>query len=207
MSTNGPAGRPQAFRHRVRGAIGRAASRSRALAGKGWGFVRTAHNPLSAFFAWLAQRTTEWVGSSWVFMLAALLVLVWLASGPFFKWSDTWQLVMNTVSSIVTFLMVFLIQRSQNKDTLAIQLKLNEIIAAMKGASNRLINIESLSDEEVLALRERYERLADVVKEEANVTRPHTVEEALAEAQEAVEEAENVVAEAAGGGKTPRAGS
>ena len=207
MSTNGPADRPQAFRHRVRGAISRAACSSRALAGKGWGFVRTARNPLSAFFAWLAQRTTEWVGSSWVFMLATLLVIVWMITGPIFEWSNTWQLVMNTISSVVTFLMVFLIQRSQNKDTLAIQLKLNEIIAAMKGASNRLINIESLSDEEVLALRERYERLADVVRQEQNVTKPHTVEEALAEAQEAIEGAEKAVAQAGGRAKKPGAGS
>src|SRR5262249_13792764 len=130
---------------------------------------------------------------------------------------------MNTISSIVTFLMVFLIQRSQNKDTLAIQLKPNEIIAAMKGASNRLINIENLSDEEVLALRERYERLGNVVRQEKNVTKHHTVEEALAEAEDAVAGAEQAVAEARGGalgsrpredatavdagGKTPAAGS
>jgi low affinity Fe/Cu permease len=105
-----------------------------------------------------AHSSTLWVGSSWAFLVALALTVAWLVSGPFFHYSDTWQLVMNTVSSIVTFLMVFLIQRSQNKDSLAMQLKLNELLAAVKGASNRLINVEDLS-EEVLELRDRYEKL------------------------------------------------
>src|SRR5437868_3794864 len=86
----------------------------------------------------LARNTAEWTGSSWAFLLAALLTGCWLITGPLFAYSDTWQLVMNTVSSIVTFLMVFLIQRSQNKDSAAMQVKLNEIIAVLKGASNHL---------------------------------------------------------------------
>src|SRR5262249_53592005 len=80
-----------------------------------------------------AYKTTVWAGSSWAFLIALALTLGWLISAPLFRFSDTWQLVMNTVSSIVTFLMVFLIQRSQNKDSLAIQVKLNELIAATKG--------------------------------------------------------------------------
>jgi low affinity Fe/Cu permease len=92
-----------------------------------------------------AYKTTIWTGSSWAFLIATGLTLLWVISGPIFGFSDTWQLVMNTISSIVTFLMVFLIQRSQNKDSLAIQVKLNELIAATKGASNRLIDIEELT--------------------------------------------------------------
>ncbi|HZU38989.1 MAG TPA: low affinity iron permease family protein [Gemmataceae bacterium] len=107
----------------------------------------------------LAYLTTEWTGSTMAFLFALLLLILWLVSGPIFHFSDTWQLVMNTVSSIVTFLMVFLIQRSQNKDALAMQIKLNELIAAQKGASNRLINVENLSESEVRALHERYQQL------------------------------------------------
>src|SRR5437763_2791929 len=102
-----------------------------------------------------AIRTTKWTGSSWAFMLTILLTLAWLVCGPIFHYSDTWQLIMNTVSSIITFLMVFLIQRSQNKDALAMQIKLNELLASIKGASNRLINVEELSEEEVRNLHER----------------------------------------------------
>src|SRR5262245_10618148 len=83
----------------------------------------------------LAHRTTQGVGSSWAFLIALVMTVLWLASGPVFGYTDTWQLVMNTISSIVTFLMVFLIQRSQNKDSVAIQMKLNELIAADAGAS------------------------------------------------------------------------
>ncbi len=107
----------------------------------------------------LAHQVTKWTGSSPAFVVALLMTVVWLVVGPLCGFSDTWQLVMNTVSSIVTFLMVFLIQRSQNKDNLAMQVKLNEIIAAMQGASNRLINVEDLSEEEVRRLHERYSAL------------------------------------------------
>src|SRR5437868_6667538 len=103
-------------------------------------------------FRWLSlgierftYHVTEWVGSARAFFLALVLVLIWAVTGPLFNFSDTWQLVINTSTTIITFLMVFLIQRSQNKESLAVQLKLNEIVAAVKGASNRLINIENLS--------------------------------------------------------------
>jgi low affinity Fe/Cu permease len=108
----------------------------------------------------LAVWTTTWVGSSWAFAIALALTALWLVTGPVFHYSDTWQLVMNTISSIVTFLMVFLLQRSQNKDTLAIQVKLNEVVAALRGASNRVINVEDLSEDEVRELHNRYEALA-----------------------------------------------
>ncbi len=112
-------------------------------------------------FEGFAEATTRWAGSSWALILAFLVILVWLTSGPFFSFSDTWQLVINTGTTVITFLMVFLIQRAQNKEALTMQLKLNELIAALKGARNRLINIEDLSEEEVIALHEQYRKLAE----------------------------------------------
>jgi low affinity Fe/Cu permease len=125
----------------------------------------------------VAAKVTRWVGTSWAFILAAGLTAAWLVTGPFFHYSDTWQLVMNTVSSIVTFLMVFLIQRSQNKDTTALQVKLNELIAATKGASNKLIDIEDLSEEELDALRERCVTLAERARREKKLTEPLSIEQ------------------------------
>ena len=101
-------------------------------------------------FSYQATRAT---GTSLAFMLAVTVIVVWAITGPLFHFSDTWQLVINTGTTIVTFLMVFLIQRAQNKDALAIHLKLNEIVAAMEGASNRLIDVEDLSEPEIDALR------------------------------------------------------
>jgi low affinity Fe/Cu permease len=116
---------------------------------------------ISRVLQMLAVHTTSWVGSSWAFLVALMLTMTWLASGPLFGFADTWQLVMNTVSSIVTFLMVFLLQRSQNKEFMALQLKLSELIAAKHGASNRLISVEDLSEEEVNALHDQFKRLHD----------------------------------------------
>jgi low affinity Fe/Cu permease len=109
----------------------------------------------------LAQAATRWTGSTPAFLLAAIAVLVWAITGPIFRWSDTWQLVMNTTSSIVTFLLVFLIQRSQNKDALAIHVKLNEIIAALAGARKSVVNVEDLSETELQRLKQHYQRLVD----------------------------------------------
>src|SRR5262247_3342613 len=97
----------------------------------------------------LARAVTAWAGSSAALALAVAVIVVWIATGPIFQFSDTWQLVINTGTTIVTFLMVFLIQRSQNKDSQAIQLKLNELVAAVAGASNRLINVENFTEEEI----------------------------------------------------------
>src|SRR5262249_5214100 len=116
-------------------------------------------------------------GSTWGFVIACLIILVWLASGPFFQYSDTWQLVINTATTIVTFLMVFLIQRSQNKESLAMQLKLNEILAALEGASNRLIDIEDLSEEEIRRLHARYHVLAQRVRKLGDVCGAHSIDE------------------------------
>ena len=125
-----------------------------------------------------AQSVTSQVGRSWGFSLALLATLVWIASGPIFHYSDTWQLAWNTVTSVVTFLMVFLIQRSQNKESLAIQLKLNELVAAVEGASNRLIDIEGLSEEDLETLHSYYERLAHIAARDSSMTASHSVEEA-----------------------------
>jgi low affinity Fe/Cu permease len=126
----------------------------------------------------LSYAVTAWTGSSWAFALAATVIIVWLISGPLFHFSDTWQLVINTGTTIVTFLMVFLIQRTQNKDSLAIQLKLNEIVAAIPGASNRLIDIEDLNEAELIKLHQFYGKLAELAKHEADLGKSHSIEEA-----------------------------
>ena len=111
-------------------------------------------------FAKLAAKISQATGSFWTFSAALLVVLVWAATGPIFHYSETWQLVINTGTTIVTFLMVFVIQHAQNKDMRAVQLKLNELIAAVEGASNRLIDVEDLSDHELEHLYARFQTLA-----------------------------------------------
>lgn len=111
-------------------------------------------SPLTQQFSQFAHAISTWTGHPAAFLLAAALVIVWLASGPVFGYSDTWQLVINTGTTIVTFLMVFLIQNTQNRDTLAIQLKLSELVLAMKGAENKFAAIEDLSDEELEKLHD-----------------------------------------------------
>src|SRR5919199_5773820 len=122
-----------------------------------------------------SHLATKWTGSSWAFIIALAIIIVWAVTGPIFKFSDTWQLVINTGTTIVTFLMVFLIQRTQNKDSLAIHLKLNEIVAALEGASNRLIDVEDLSEKDVELLHKHYAELAQLAKKEAHVTESHSV--------------------------------
>jgi low affinity Fe/Cu permease len=126
----------------------------------------------------LATAVTQWSGSSSAFVLACGVILVWVLTGPLFGYSDTWQLVINTGTTIVTFLMVFLIQRSQNKDSLALHLKLNELVAAIKGASNRLIDVESLTEQELKVLHRHYASLAALSKRDATLTESHSIEEA-----------------------------
>src|SRR5688572_10449678 len=129
---------------------------------------------LSRFASWISAKT----GSTPAFLIALGIVVVWACSGPLFKFSDTWQLVINTGTTIVTFLMVFLIQRAQNKDALAVQLKLNEIVAAIEGASNRLISVEDLSDQDLEVLHTHYRKLALMAKEESHIAESHSVGEA-----------------------------
>jgi len=125
-----------------------------------------------------ATRATRWTGSTSAFALAVAIILAWGLSGPIFAYSDTWQLMINTSTTIVTFLMVFLIQRSQNKDSMALHLKLNELVAAMNGASNRLIDVESLTEEELNLLHRHFAKLAAMSKHDATLTQSHSVEEA-----------------------------
>jgi low affinity Fe/Cu permease len=120
---------------------------------------------------------TTWSGSSWAFVIALGTIVVWGVTGPVFGFSDTWQLVINTGTTIVTFLMVFLIQRAQNKEALALQVKLNEIIAALEGASNRLIDIEDLSEDEVQRLHDHYQQLSRLLKSKREFIGSHSIDE------------------------------
>jgi low affinity Fe/Cu permease len=126
----------------------------------------------------LATAVARFAGTSSAFLIAAGLVVAWVVSGPIFHFSATWQLFINTGTTIVTFLMVFLIQRNQSKDALALQLKLNEIVAAVKGASNRLVNVEDLSEKELATLHAHYQRLADRARSEMDLLSSHSIEEA-----------------------------
>ena len=133
---------------------------------------------VSEFLEKFSHQATKAAGTSVAFVLAVLVIVVWGITGPIFRYSDTWQLVINTGTTIVTFLMVFLIQRAQNKDALALHLKLNEIVAAMEGASNRLIDVEDLTEPEIDALRSYYKRLIDLARKDDVLTTTHSIEEA-----------------------------
>jgi low affinity Fe/Cu permease len=110
-------------------------------------------------FRAFSRNTASVVGSAWAFMIAITVIIVWAATGPMFHFSDTWQLIINTGTTIVTFLMVFVIQNTQNRDGKAIQLKLDELIRALEGARNKLVDLEDLSDEELKKLQKEFERL------------------------------------------------
>ncbi|MEK6301130.1 MAG: low affinity iron permease family protein [Acidobacteriota bacterium] len=125
-------------------------------------------------------KATKATGTSAAFVIALAVLIVWGISGPLFGFSDTWQLVINSWTTIVTFLMVFLIQRTQNKDALAIHLKLNEIVAAMEGASNRLIDVEDLTEAEIEVLHKHYQKLVSMAKHDSKLTETHSIEEAEA---------------------------
>jgi low affinity Fe/Cu permease len=127
-----------------------------------------------------SAAVTRWTGSTPAFALACAVVVAWLLSGPIFNYSNTWQLVINTGTTIVTFLMVFLIQRSQNKESLAIQIKLNELVAAMEGASNRLIDCEDLDEDELNTLHKHYAKLVAMAKKDEPLTTSRSIEEAAA---------------------------
>ena len=135
-------------------------------------------NRLSQAMARFSTRVTEWTGSTNAFLIALAAVLVWLLTGPIFGYSDTWQLVINTATTVITFLMVFLIQRAQNKAAKAMTLKLNELIAAVEGASNRLIDADDMSEEELQVLHGHFRELVRMAKRDINLTRSHSIEEA-----------------------------
>jgi low affinity Fe/Cu permease len=126
----------------------------------------------------VAEKAVAWSGSTAAFLLAVGVIVVWGVSGPIFQYSDTWQLVINTGTTIVTFLMVFLLQRAQNKDSQAVHLKLNELVAATRGSSNRLISAECLSEKEMALLNKHYKRLVELAVKEESLTNSHSVEEA-----------------------------
>ena len=131
-------------------------------------------------FEKMSIAVTKASGSTPAFVIAFFVIIVWLISGPFFNFSDTWQLVINTGTTIVTFLMVFLIQRSQNKDSIALHLKLNELIVAQEIASNRLVAVEEISENDLKVLQAFYDHLAEKAKSELSVEESHSINEANA---------------------------
>jgi low affinity Fe/Cu permease len=130
------------------------------------------------FFETFATKVTEVTGSTKGFIAALTLVIVWALTGPIFHYSENWQLVINTGTTIITFLMVFLIQKTQNKDSLAIQLKLNELVAAHKFASNRMVNVEDLTEDELKTIQKYYSKLSEFTKKEESLQESHSIDEA-----------------------------
>ena len=140
--------------------------------------MKQTHYTKLHFFERIAQKATYFSGTTIAFIIAVSVILTWILTGPFFHFSDTWQLVINTGTTIITFLMVFLIQRSQNKDSRALHLKLNELIASLKGPSNRLVDIENLSEGELETLHTFYQHLALLAKKEKDLSVSHSIDEA-----------------------------
>lgn len=120
---------------------------------------------LNDTFRTFSVRTANMLGSPWLFVANVILILVWLMSGPLFNFSDTWQLVVNTGTTVFTYLAVFLIQNTQNRDSRAVHLKLDELISSMEGARNRLVDLENLSDEELLELEAQFRRMKERIKD------------------------------------------
>jgi len=135
-------------------------------------------HPKKNLFERFANWATIATGSSAAFLTAATVILIWIVTGPVFHYSDTWQLIINTGTTIVTFLMVFLIQKSQNKDSKAIHLKLNELIASHQGTSNRMVNIEDLTEKELDHLQKFYVRLSKLAENEGDITCTHSIDAA-----------------------------
>ena len=144
------------------------------------------------FFESFAMKVTSATGSTGAFVLAFASVIIWAATGPVFHYSENWQLVINTGTTIITFLMVFLIQKSQNKDSLAIQLKLNELVAAHEFASNRLVNVENMTEDEMKVIQKYYAKLSQIAKSEESLQQSHSIDEAR-QNHEIKKEMENVI--------------
>lgn len=140
--------------------------------------MTTKKKGFKAKFEKVSSAITRAVGTSTAFTIALFVIVIWAVTGPIFRFSDTWQLVINTGTTIITFLMVFVIQQSQNKDSLALQLKLNELIASDERASNRLIVVEDLTQSELEVLKKFYIRLAELAKKENDLHSSHSVDEA-----------------------------
>lgn len=131
-----------------------------------------------SLFERISAKITKAVGSAGAFIAALSVVIVWLVTGPLFDYSETWQLLINTSTTIVTFLMVFIIQQSANKDTVAIHLKLNELIACNEKASNKLVDIEDLTDQELVVLKRFYIKLSQTARNENDMYSTHSLDEA-----------------------------
>ncbi len=138
----------------------------------------TQHSNKVNYFEKFAARMTQAMGSTGGFIIAFAAVIIWGITGPIFHYSENWKLVINTGTTIITFLMVFLIQKSQNKDSLAIQLKLNELVAAHEFASNRLVNVENMSEEEMRVIQKYYTNLSEATKNEESLQQSHSIDEA-----------------------------
>jgi len=130
----------------------------------------------------LFERFSNWAtaatGSSAAFIIATLTIIIWAVTGPVFSYSETWQLIINTGTTIITFLMVFLIQKSQNKDSKAVHLKLNELLASHEGTSNRMVNIEDLTEAELDHLYKFYIRLSELAQKDSDLTATHSIDAA-----------------------------
>ena len=129
-------------------------------------------------FDGFASKATKIAGSTAAIIISFSIIFIWALSGPVFHFSEKWQLVFNTSTSIVTFLMVFLIQKSQNKDSLAIQLKLNELVAAHEFASNRLVNVENMTEEELLIIQKYYSKLSEFTKRDEILQQSNSIDDA-----------------------------
>ena len=127
-----------------------------------------------------SSAVTAAAGSTPAFIIALALIICWAITGPIFNYSEEWQLIINTGTTIITFLMVFLIQKSQNKDSLAIQLKLNELVASHEFASNRLVNVENMTEDELKVIKKYYAYLSEFTKKEESLQQSHSIDEAKA---------------------------
>jgi low affinity Fe/Cu permease len=140
--------------------------------------MKTTKQKNSNTFEKFATRVSKAAGTTTAFIGALFIVMAWAVSGPIFDYSQTWQLVINTGTTIITFLMVFLIQKAQNKDSLAIQLKLNELIASNEYSSNSLVDIESMTEEEMIIVQKYYHRLGELSKKDESIKNSHSIAEA-----------------------------
>ncbi|MRX69369.1 low affinity iron permease family protein [Flavobacterium resistens] len=140
--------------------------------------MKTKTQNKNSAFEKFSSAVCKATGSTPAFIIAFLIVVVWAVSGPFFDYSETWQLVINTGTTIITFLMVFLIQKAQNKDSLAIQLKLNELVASSEFSSNSLVDIESMTEEEMEIVQKYYRRLSELAKKDETIRTSHSIAEA-----------------------------
>lgn len=140
--------------------------------------MKTKKQNNSNAFEKFATHVSKAAGSTTAFIGAFLIVVAWAVSGPIFDYSETWQLVINTGTTIITFLMVFLIQKAQNKDSLAIQLKLNELVASSEYSSNSLVDIENMTEEEMEIIQKYYRRLSELAKKDESIRTSHSIAEA-----------------------------